>query len=404
MVPGMQTRNLEMSKTSSQTFKLQSGQSHTDRMHRKESNPECLSQEKQARGRQYGMRTNRGENILRQASEQGLDVSSRTFRAEERSQDPPAEQKVSRRLRSRASRNEDPEAEDGLRLQGLNTEVKENTWDACGESDGDIDSLTVSSRTWLSEISTSLHKGTSEACQAGLSHLELLELELRSARTGPISIFNGDTSHDEVVCSLMDYYGTEENAETEQTPKNTEQLFPSFLDRQPPDPTPEDELMLSSVQPVDLCDQYLRKQVPLNAFESFSQLVLSVTNESEHEKLVQARIKSLSSKVKCTSKYSNAKLTVNDLSPLFGLTREVLASEIGVGLTITKKLIRKVGISRWPCRKYRKWQRKLKTVIARQQKSLAAKEQSCSVNEWLNASMEKLKRNFIYDLSGVLPD
>eukprot|EP00189_Rhodosorus_marinus_P013756 CAMPEP_0184740968 /NCGR_PEP_ID=MMETSP0315-20130426/4056_1 /TAXON_ID=101924 /ORGANISM="Rhodosorus marinus, Strain UTEX LB 2760" /LENGTH=176 /DNA_ID=CAMNT_0027211043 /DNA_START=668 /DNA_END=1195 /DNA_ORIENTATION=+ len=176
MVPGIETRNVEMSEISSKTFRVQSGQSHRDHMHRKESNPEGLGQEKQVRGRQCGMKTNRGEKIVRQASEQGLDVSSRTVRAEGRSQDPPAEQKVSRRVRSRATRNEDPEAEDGRRCQGLNTEVKEDTWDACGESDGDVDSLTVSSRTWLSEISTTLFKGTSAACQAGLSHLELLEL------------------------------------------------------------------------------------------------------------------------------------------------------------------------------------------------------------------------------------
>ncbi|KAJ8908794.1 hypothetical protein NDN08_005498 [Rhodosorus marinus] len=399
MVPGIETRNVEISP---QSFQYHHGQSQADRKYPKESKPEGRTQEKQVRGRQYEVTIDPGEKSPSHSSEQGLEGSSRAVRAEEGSQAPPVEQKISRRLRSRAIRNADPEAGDGRRLQGLNAEVKEDAWDIYGESDGDVDSLTVSSRTWPSEISTTLFKGTTEACHAGLSHLELLELELEGGGAGQTSIFKGD--NEELVCSLMDYNGTEENEEIEETPKNIEQGFPSFLDCQPPEPTAEDELTLCNVEPTDLCDHYLRKQVPLNALESFSQLVLSVMNESEHENLVQTRLKSLSSKVKRTSKYSNANVTVNDLSPLFGLTREVLASEIGVGLTITKKLIRKVGISRWPCRKYRQWQRKLKSVVARHQKSLAANEQSSTLNERYKASMEKLKRNYIYDLRGVLPD
>mmetsp|Transcript_45424 Transcript_45424/g.176609 ORF Transcript_45424/g.176609 Transcript_45424/m.176609 type:complete len:259 (-) Transcript_45424:2785-3561(-) len=227
MLLGIETRNVEISPQTSQIHHVQS---LADRNYPKESNPEV-------RGRQYRTRFDQGDKSPSQASEQVLDGSSRTVPAEDGSQATPAEQKVSRRLRSRATRSTGPEAGDGR--QGLNKEVKADTWDVYGESDGDVDSLTASSRTWLPEISTSLFKGANEACHAGLSPLELLELELEDSGAGPTSIFNGNTSNEELVCSLVDYNVTEENGDTEETPKNVEQRLLSFLDRETPEPNAE---------------------------------------------------------------------------------------------------------------------------------------------------------------------
>eukprot|EP00188_Purpureofilum_apyrenoidigerum_P000190 Plantae.Rhodophyta-Purpureofilum_apyrenoidigerum.ctg10738.p1 GENE.Plantae.Rhodophyta-Purpureofilum_apyrenoidigerum.ctg10738~~Plantae.Rhodophyta-Purpureofilum_apyrenoidigerum.ctg10738.p1 ORF type:complete len:397 (+),score=75.82 Plantae.Rhodophyta-Purpureofilum_apyrenoidigerum.ctg10738:301-1491(+) len=158
---------------------------------------------------------------------------------------------------------------------------------------------------------------------------------------------------------------------------------------------------------VDVCDKYLRKSVQWNADESFSQLLLSVENEEASKGLVKQKLTSLCDKFKKTKKTTSAKIDVNDLSPFFGLTREELSKMTGICLTLTKRVIRQVGITRWPCRKYRQWQRRLESAVKRHKnrksrKSRKSAEKAAEEKEKYDKQIAKLKDKYVADVSALL--
>mmetsp|Transcript_2462 Transcript_2462/g.7346 ORF Transcript_2462/g.7346 Transcript_2462/m.7346 type:complete len:393 (+) Transcript_2462:193-1371(+) len=155
---------------------------------------------------------------------------------------------------------------------------------------------------------------------------------------------------------------------------------------------------------IDVCDKYLKNSVQWNADEAFSQLILSIEDEDASNDLVRERLTSLCNKFKKTKRTTSAKINVNDLSPFFGMTREELSKKTGICLTLTKRVIRQVGISRWPCRKYRQWQRRLESAIKKHKgkRAKSSGEKAAEEREKYERQIAKLKDKFVADVSTLL--
>lgn len=142
-----------------------------------------------------------------------------------------------------------------------------------------------------------------------------------------------------------------------------------------------------------------------NREESFSQLILSVSDKEASKKLLKQKLTHLTTKLKQSSKNAYADMVVDDLLPFFGMTREELAKRTGICLTLLKKIVRKVGIIRWPCRKYRQWQRKAELIMCKYQAQVRVAKTKKNLDDYedlYNTQMDKLKRKFFADIGSLI--